>query len=521
MRKSRMLVTILLTMVLTWISIIPAQAQMTGDDREIVKAGYFAWDGYHMEDEDGIRSGYGFDFLKMAENYNNWAFTFVGYDKTWADMLDMLDSGEIDLVTSAQKTPEWEKKYDYSSASIGTSSTILTTRSDDDRYVVGDPSTYNGMTIGCITGSSRNKAFADLAGKNNFSYEAVYYEDLEELEDALHKEEVDGILSTNLRTMDGEKILEELNPTDYYVIVKKGNQELLDKVNKSIAEMDMNSPSWRTNLKDKYFTNNNKEEFVFNKEELDYIEQLRTDGTVFTVVTNPDLAPYSSFDENGRAIGIAPRIFEEIADQIGLKYEYQSFDTYEEYNEFIREGEADIDLTCFSDYGLAADHGIDLTNPYVKTTLAMLTKDTFNGELHTIAEMEAVGNNTIYTDELLDSVASRFYDTHEDCIQAVLDGKVDATYLYTYTAQKAVEEDAKNRLLYSIMPEYEIEMSVGVNESEDYRLISILNEGIRCLEGDFIQHVIQDEIAGIAEKDTVVSMIYDYPELALGRLSEN
>lgn len=48
--------------------------------------------------------------------------------------------------------------------------------------------------------------------------------------------------------------------------------------------------------------------------------------------------------------------------------------------------------------------------------------------------------------------------------------------------------------------------------------MEILNEGIRCIKGTYIQHVIQNEISDIAEKDSVISLIYDYPELALGIL---
>ena len=33
--------------------------------RETIRVGFFAMDGYHMIDEEGNRSGYGYDFLRM------------------------------------------------------------------------------------------------------------------------------------------------------------------------------------------------------------------------------------------------------------------------------------------------------------------------------------------------------------------------------------------------------------------------------------------------------------------------
>ena len=512
------IVLMVLVCLLLCVSAVPGWAAESGPVREQLRVGFFAADGYHMQDENGVRSGYGYDFFKMAENYHNWKFEFIGYELGWSDMLSMLDAGQIDVLSFAQKTPEREEKYDFSAKPIGTGGIVLTTASGDDRYVIGDPATYEGMRIGIQRGSTHEALLDQLAEEGHFTYEPVLFDSLPAMEAALRGQEIDGMASSSERPLREEKVLETLETSDYYVIVKKGNTELLDQLNDAINKMDLNLPSWRTDLSHRYFTSREEEAFVFNKEELEYIQSLKENHTVFTVATNPDLAPYSSYDAAGQPVGIAPEIFKKIADQIGLQYKFAAFETYEEYNTFIRQGKADIDLTCFNDYGLAEDHGVFLTNPYMSTTLAMVTKDTYNGTLNSIAELKAVSNNTIYSDELLDVVDSQYYETHDDCVRAVLSGEVDATYLYTYTAQKAVEEDIKNRLLYSIMPEYEVSIAFGVAENLDYRLISILNEGIRCLKGRYIQQVIQGQISEIAEKDSVLSLIYDYPEAALGVL---
>ena len=79
-------------------------------NQRTVRVGFFSADGYHIMDEDGTMSGYGYDFLQMMLRYNNWKYEYVGYDKNWGDMLDMLDSGEIDMVTLANKSPERMQK---------------------------------------------------------------------------------------------------------------------------------------------------------------------------------------------------------------------------------------------------------------------------------------------------------------------------------------------------------------------------------------------------------------------------
>ena len=71
-----------------------------------IRVGFFAFEGYHQIDQNGIRSGYGYDLLQEMVGYTNWNYEYVGYDSSWSEMQDMLENGEIDILSSAQKTKE-------------------------------------------------------------------------------------------------------------------------------------------------------------------------------------------------------------------------------------------------------------------------------------------------------------------------------------------------------------------------------------------------------------------------------
>ena len=108
-------------------------------------------------DEEGNRSGYGYDFLRLMARYWDVDYEYVGYDKSWEDMQQMLEDGEIDMVTSARKTLDREEKFDFSRP-IGTNNGILTVRSDNSTIVDGNYSTYNGMRVALLNGNTRNEA---------------------------------------------------------------------------------------------------------------------------------------------------------------------------------------------------------------------------------------------------------------------------------------------------------------------------------------------------------------------------
>ena len=115
-RKRWMVVLLCLFLILY--DFIPANASdVNGPDEaanERVKAGIFYFDGYHTKDEDGKLTGYGIEVLQMISQYSHLNFDYIGYDKSWNDMLDMLENGEIDMVTSARRNPEREAKIAFS-----------------------------------------------------------------------------------------------------------------------------------------------------------------------------------------------------------------------------------------------------------------------------------------------------------------------------------------------------------------------------------------------------------------------
>ena len=490
-------------------------AQDNSEARQVVKVGFFASDGYHVQDEDGVKSGYGYDFLKMAENYSNWRFDYVGYELGWESMLTMLENGEIDLLTYAQKTPEREERFDYSTNPIGTSADVLVVRKDDARYQVGEPNTYEGMRIGLERGTTHLESMSDFAEEKGFHYVPVYYNNRNEMKEDLEKgQNIDGMLISNYVLLDQETVLDELDPIDFYVIVKKGNTVLLDQINNAILQMDKNTPGWRLDLKNKYYASNFANDIMMNKSEMEYLMQLKDSNTVLKVVTNPDLAPYSSI-VNGIPQGIVPSIFEEIADRLGLHYEYVPIENYEDYNQYVKDGKADIDLTCFSDYGLAEVHGIELTNSYLSTEMALLTKEKAGARTGKMALLQGAQLNTSYTEDLLQENEKVLYDTNEECINAVLRGTVDGMFMYAYQAQQAVEQDVRNRLTYSIMPEYSIDMAFGVNQKMDYRMVSILNKSITGVKGNFAKKVIQNQLTEITKQQSLAAFLYDYPFISM------
>ena len=480
-------------------------------DREKIRVGFFDFDGYHMQENNGERSGYGYELIQMLGQYNNWDFEYVGFDQTWAESQNMLSEGKIDILTSAQKTEEREKRFDFSSRPVGTSSIILTVRSDNNKILQGDYSTYDGMRVGMIYGNSRNLSFKDFAAKKGFTYQEVLFNSTAELKTALLEDQsIDAIVTSNLRKISKETIIEQFDARPFYIIVRKGNTALLDNINRALELMDNNTPGWQTALFDTYYSPENEAGIYFNSEEKYFLDDFQESGTVVKAAFNPDRVPYSYWDENGKAAGILITLFEKACAQIGLSFEYLPIHSREEYFTSYQKNEADILIDAVINYNIAEKYDYQLSDSVITTGTAKISLKNNSGTSDCIAELS---NNPVQNmmDKLLEGEKIEACKSMDECVNAVLNGSCKATYLPTYSAQYYISKDAKNQLAYSIIPEIQEKFTIATSKRFPYTFGNILNKGMNSLSNDFIDDTIIAATEKIQDNVSLNAFIYDNP----------
>ncbi len=448
-----------------------------------VRAGFFAFDGYHMMDADGGHNGYGYEVLQLMARYMNWEYEYIGYDRSWGQMLAMLQDGEIDLLTSAQKTPERLADFDFSARSIGTSATIFSVKAGNEAFVVGDYASYDGARVGMLYGSSRNEDFARFAAAHGFSYVPVYFSSEEELTQALQTgREINAIVTSNLRSSHDEWILEEFNPSPFYVIVRKGNAKLLEQVDYALSQLDIYSPEWRSELRQKFYSQGNNRAIAFSVEERAYLRSLDLQNKVLRVAMNPDMEPYSFFAD-GKAAGILPDLFAEAASRAGIRYEVVPVSDRDGYEELLREGRADIVMGMPFDYSAAERYGYEITSPFVTVAVAQITRKDFSDDVHSLAVPVGELATRLAANESFSGKEIQVLPSIEACLEAVLQHRVDGACLAGYSAQLQLRKDLKNQLRFTLLPGVQLPIRVGVSRAADYRLLSALSKSIDSVSG--------------------------------------
>ncbi len=505
---------ILMTMLLlTALLSLSASAAETVSQHERVRVGFFAMDGYHMMDEDGNRSGYGYDFLRLMARYWDVDYEYVGYDKSWEEMQQMLIDGEIDMVTSARRTPEREELFDFSRP-IGTNNGILTVRSDNSTIVEGKYSTYDGMRVALLRGNSRNDEFAEYARTKGFTYKSVYFDSAEEIAEALQNGTVDAIVTSSLRKMNNERILEKFGSSDFYVIVKKGNTELLNKINYAIDQMNAAEGSWKTTLYNKNYETTDTKNLEYTEEEKRIIAQYSKENPLH-VLCDPTRYPYS-YTENGEVKGILPDYFRKIADYAGLSYEFLVPATRDEYIAYQSNKDAvniSIDARLDTDnYAETKEWG--LTAPYITMRMARVTRRDFDGKINVVTTVNQTASTSI-EDVLAPGAEKLMCSTRQEMMEAVRNGKADAAFVYYYMAQAFVNSDTTGTMTYTPLEQPTFSYRMVVSSTENHALAGILTKAMYAMPDNLVEDLATQYTTYKATNLTLADMIRLHPVTAV------
>ncbi len=508
---ARQILALLACFVLLLSGIPPAAAEETADSRS-VKAGVFYFDGYHMEDSSGAYTGYGVELLDLISQYSHLNFTYVGYDRSWEDMLDMLERGEIDVVTSARKTRARAEIFAFS-LPLAQNSTVLSVQEGNTRIRSGDYSTYDGMTVGLVSGSSQNQSLPAFAEENGFTYRTREYDEISRMEEDLQNGTIDAILTSTLRRSEKEKVLDTIEIDYFYAITRKDDQALLDELNYAITQMNIYEADWANLLYQKYYGSSSASVNTFTQRERDYIQAVVSGEKHITAVSAPSRRPHS-YAENGELKGILPEFFDNLMQMAGLPYEMVVPESQDEYVNLRENQSVDVVVDWQQPSSREKGHtdGGFFTDAYMSTGTALLTRKDHTGPIASLAVTKGQEGLPLEHEQFKD-VSIQSYTTSEDVLQAVLNGEADGAFVRTYSAQYFVNNDSTNSLQFSMVDAEQVVFNIYVREGCDHELITILNKCIHQISDDVLSQLITKYTAGTPENVTFAQYMSAHPEL--------
>ena len=342
------------------------------------------------------------------------------------------------------------------------------------------------MRVALFNGSSEIKSLADFAGNKGFTYDPFYFDTTAEMEEALQSGNVDAIAASSLRKTNNERIVDKFDSSDFYVMVKKGNTELLNEINYAIDQMNAVEGDWKTTLYNKNYESIETKNLEYTKKEKSIISQYSKDNPLH-VLCDPTRYPYS-YNENGEMKGIIPDYFRKIADYAGISYEFLTPATRDEYIAYQK----NKDITDISiDARLETDNYAEtkkwgITAPFITMQLARVTRRDFDGKINAVATVDQTVANSI-ADAMAPDAEKLMCSTRQEMMEAVRKGKADAAFVYYYMAQAFVNSDTTGTMTYTMLEQPTFTYRMVISSNENHALAGILTKAMYAMPQNLVE----------------------------------
>ena len=371
------------------------------------------------------------------------------------------------------------------------------------------------MMVGLLAGNSQNQFLPDFAEENGFTYQTREYEDSAQLASALQDGDIDAILTSDLRRAENERLLDTIKVDYFYAITRKDDQELMNEINYAITQMNLYEGDWANVLYNKYYGTDASVSNGFTQRELDYIEAVASGEKKITVTAMPDRKPYS-YTEDGELKGIQPRFLDYLMQIAGLPYEMIVPGDNAEYDRLKESGGVDVVIDWQQSASMDREYveGGFLTDTYMNTGTTLLTRKDFRGSVLSLAVLDGLVGLPL-EHEPFKNARIQVYSSPKDVMQAVFDGKTDAAFMRTHTAQFFVNNDRTNSLQFSMVDSEQIVFKMYIPSSSDHELITILNKCIHQVPDDVLSQLITEYTAGTPENVTFIQYMSAHPGMIL------
>jgi len=477
------------------------------NNRKIVKVGYYLYEGYQEVDKNGVYSGYGYDYLKEISQFAGWDYEFV--IAPFTECVRMLENGEIDIVGGIDKDALKSDNIIYSHYSNRKSQTNLYTRADNTELNFDDFSKIDGIFVGILQGDYQEVYLDEYSTRNCITLNKKYYSSLEEMEEALEKNEVQAIFTSVESNKRYDKVIGRMDERPLYYGVNKNRPDLLDELDKSMQNIKNSNPSFDMQIQNKYFIKGNVAAPSFTVEELRYIKEK---GTV-RVSYDQGWHPIEYYDEKTGGIkGVTKDLFDLLSKYTGLKFEFVRAETLSQALEFVKTGKAEMISLVSHDYNVSEQRGLYTSSICINASLVgVVAKDRNFEGIKQIAMPED------YYLDILENYDVKEYKTVEECFEAVNKGKADATIANAYVANYYLANPKFVNLIRQDLIGYSEDLSLGVSMNEDISLLNILNKGLHCISDMELSNIILSNYI-VYEQPRFRKLYYSNPRFFIGSI---
>ena len=429
-KKKRLCLSILALIMLLFVPVSAYASEIKSDgkttqameeENRTVRVGYFPYANFQEGSYGEHKQGAGYEYLQKISYITGWKYEYV-YG-SFKECLDMLADGEIDLLGSVSYTPERAESIDYSTYAEGTERYWIYTREEHADLADGDLKQMNGCRIGATDGSYQKELLEKWLDSNQIHAEVVICKGYDEMIEKLDADELDALVIPVLSVNSDFIAIANIGASDCYFGVSKSRPDLLKELNSAMEEINNTETDYSSKLYARY-EGKAVINYALNKEEKQWLDA--HENTICVGYLKDNL-PFCG-EENGKLTGILGTVLDTVQEKYKITIKAVPCSTGEQMNEALQSGEIDIAGPIIQDLYTQEQFQVILTDEIFDITPVVIYKgNEYRSSLSTIAATDTSLYSELMVSFLFPDAEIKQYDTQEECLEAVANGKVGAT----------------------------------------------------------------------------------------------
>lgn len=482
------------------------------DSGKRIRVGCVDIDNFLVFSEEGYTTGYAADYLDKIAEYTDWEYEFVR--GSWAECIQWLEEGEIDLLLPAEYSEERAERFLFSNEMCCMDYAALIGRKEDDIYYE-DYQAFDGMRVGMIAENYLNRIFDLYAERHGFAVEEVFYSTGSELNAALENGEVEAIISGNMNFYENQKLLARVDFMPAYFIASKENLELMEELNEAQNSITLENPYYTATLHEKHYGRIERQAVGFTREEMEYMQEV---GVITVRYPQNNYPLYYLDEKTGEAAGIYAEIIQQIFEGCGL--EYESVPWTEEEEDWVQ-AVADSPGTVFcvtESLKSREKDKLNFTDGFFTATYNLVGRRGANLDLQTPLRLAVITLNKGERRE-----AEQRYPhweivpagSVEECLEYVRKGTADLAFVNSIVREEKSSGQIDAELVNIGADIISVDICIAMSDENEILLKTILNKGIKKLDAETVEQSVFNYIVMLEPRLTFWGLVRAYPAYAM------
>ncbi len=451
---------------------------------KVVRVPYTHFERLMIVDENNKPfSGYAFDYIQMIGTYAGWDIEYIPCD-SFSDCVEKLLAGEVDLFYDLSYTEERAKVILYPDEAMGNEYYYLYALDNNTSVTPGNFASMNGKTVGVTSGTITTDLLKQWCQKKSVDLKIIEYDSIPEKEADLRAGKIDLDLEVSMMVKRDLSAIEKIGTSAYYLVANKNRPDLIDDINSALDKVLGNDIYYLTRLEERYFSDT-----VLSHTLTDEEKNWIADHEVLRIGFFDKYLPFSTKDENGEPSGAGIEAMREIIKGLNLKdlieVEFICFDDQEEGYRAVESGKIDLMFPAYISNSVRQDYRI-MGGKILATLTSDLAflNDIGDGKGKRIGVNKSNMMQYYYSRDAFPDSEIVFYDDIRDCLDGLLNGTSDGTFLNGLRTE-ALLKPGKYHSLQTVCAKNGFTFRMAFADG-NIGLMLLMNRGIAMLDPDFI-----------------------------------